>query len=62
MKSFDEAEQLFYEALKNIKENLYIEAEKKLRKSNFLQPSRKSIILNLSSVLIKLKKIGRAHV
>ena len=34
MKSFDEAEQLFYEALKNIKENLYIEAEKKLRKSN----------------------------
>jgi tetratricopeptide (TPR) repeat protein len=61
MKSFDEAEQLFYEALNNIKENLYPEAEKKLKKSNFLQPSRKSIILNLSSVLIKLKKICEAR-
>ena len=60
MKSFDEAEQLFYDALNNIKENLYIEAEKKLKKSNSLQPFRKSIILNLSSVLIKLNKIYEA--
>ena len=60
MKSFNEAEQLFYDALENIKENLYTEAEEKLKKSNVLQPNRKSIILNLSSVLIKLKKISEA--
>ena len=59
MKSFDEAQQLFYEALDNIKENLYKNAEDNLKKSNSLQPNRKSIILNLSSVLIKLKKISR---
>jgi predicted O-linked N-acetylglucosamine transferase (SPINDLY family) len=60
MKPFNKAEQLFYEALQNIKENLYAEAEEKLKKSNILQPERKSIILNLSSVLIKLKKINEA--
>ena len=60
MKSFNEAEQLFYEALENIKQNFYTEAEEKLKKSNALQPNRKSIILNLSSVLIKLKKITEA--
>jgi len=61
MKSFNEAEQLFYDALNNIKENLYVEAEAKLKKANTLEPNRKSITLNLSSVLIKLNKFDEVN-
>ena len=58
---FNEAEKLFNNAIKDIKENLYTEAEIKLKIANKLKPNRKSIILNLSSVLIKLNKLDEVN-
>jgi len=53
-------ESLFFSATKDINNKLYKDAEAKLQELYFKVPERKSVILNLSSVLIKLEKIDEA--
>ena len=49
-------EDLFHSAVEDIKNNFYNEAEIKLKEANLRSPNRQSIMLNLSSVLLKLEK------
>lgn len=53
-------EVLFFSALQDIKDKLYKNAEEKLQELYLKIPERKSVIVNLSFVLIKLKKLDKA--
>jgi predicted O-linked N-acetylglucosamine transferase (SPINDLY family) len=55
------AENLFHSALEDIKNNFFSEAEIKLKKANLESPNRQSIMLNLSSVLLKIEKYDEAN-
>ena len=54
-------EDLFHSAVEDIKSNFYNEAEIKLKEANLRSPNRQSIMLNLSSVLLKLEKYEEAE-
>jgi len=61
MVSINEVERLFNEALDYINISSFEEAEIKLENAYKLLPKKISIILNLSSVLINLKKLDKAY-
>jgi predicted O-linked N-acetylglucosamine transferase (SPINDLY family) len=60
MYSSTTAENLFHSALEDIKNKSYKKAEVKLREAHSKSPGRESIMLNLSSVLIQVKKFEEA--
>jgi predicted O-linked N-acetylglucosamine transferase (SPINDLY family) len=60
MYSSTTAENLFHSALEDIKNKSYQKAEVKLREAHSKSPGRESIMLNLSSVLIQVKKFEEA--
>ena len=56
MTNIETAKQLFVDGLDLIKDNKFEQAEKKFLKSLKLIPDRESVLNNLSSAQIKLKK------
>ena len=60
MQSQIAAKNLFHSAVEDIKNNFYNEAEIKLKEANLKSPNRQSIMLNLSSVLLKIEKYDEA--
>jgi predicted O-linked N-acetylglucosamine transferase (SPINDLY family) len=60
MQSQITAENLFHSAVEDIKNNFYNTAEIKLKEANLKSPNKQSIMLNLSSVLLKIEKYDEA--
>jgi len=58
---FEQAKNYFLLGMENFEKGMYKEAEKFLFLSLNLLPERLSTLTNLSSVLIKLGKLGKAH-
>ena len=60
MQSQKTSEDLFHSAVEDIKNNFFNEAEIKLKEANLKSPNKQSIMLNLSSVLLKIEKYDEA--
>lgn len=61
MDVFEQARQLFLEALDLIQGKDYLEAENRLRQADHLVPQRSSVLTNLSAVLFKLGRFSESR-